>query len=180
MMIPWLPLFLSGVLSVAPATSHPEVTDPSVPYGALLNEPLRRVRSVDRQLTALMSSGLKRSATFADLVAGVNASDVIVYIQRVNQLAPTIAGQLLIVPVPHEQRYLRIQIVSGLSPDDTISLIGHELRHALEVAAAPQVKDQKGLMELYQKIGEPGGRIHSFDTRAAQNAGRRVRSELAG
>ena len=64
------------------------------------------------------------------------------------------------MPVPHEQRYVRIQIVNHLSPEDTIALIGHELRHALEVAAAPEVRDQKGLMELYQRIGEPGGKSH--------------------
>jgi hypothetical protein len=118
--------------------------------------------------------------TFGDLVAAVNASDVIVYIQRVDRLAPTIAGQLVIVPVAHEQRYLRIQVLDHLSPDDTIALIGHELRHALEVAAAPEVRDQKGLTALYQRIGQPGGMTHSFDTRAAQNTGRRVKKELVG
>ena len=179
-MIAWLPVFLSGVLSLSPAPSRTEVPDASVPYGAALNEPLRRVRSVDPQIIALMRQGLRRSVTFADLVAAVNASDVIVYIERVNQLAPTIAGQLVIVPVPHEQRYVRVQIINHLSPEDTIALIGHELRHALEVAAAPEVRDRKGLMELYQRIGEPGGQVHSYDTRAAQNTGRRVRSELAG
>jgi hypothetical protein len=179
-MIAWLPVFLSGVLSLSPATTGRETSDAPTPYGALLHEPLRRVRSVDPQVIALILEGLKRSNTFADLVAAVNASDVIVYIQRVNQLAPTIAGQLVIVPVPHEQRYLRIQIINHLSPNETIALIGHELRHALEVAAAPEVRDQRGLMELYQRIGEPGGRVHSYDTRAAQNTGRRVRNELAG
>jgi hypothetical protein len=187
-MIAWLPVFLSGVLSLSPA-AHP--ADPTnapappgallpAPYAALLSDPLRRVRSVDSQITALMLEGLKRSVTFSDLVAAVNASDVIVYIQRVNSLAPTIAGQLMIVPVPHAQRYLRIQILDHLSPDETIALIGHELRHALEVAAAPDVRDQRGLMLLYQRIGEPGGSVHSFDTRAAQNTGRRVKAELAG
>ena len=118
--------------------------------------------------------------TFGDLVAAVNASDVIVYIQRVERLAPTIAGQLMIVPVPNAQRYLRIRLLDHLSPDETIALIGHELRHALEVAAAPEVRDQKGLTALYERIGEPGGRTHSFDTRAAQNSGRRVKRELVG
>ena len=98
-MIAWLPVFLSGVLSLSPATSGTDVSDASVPYGAALNDPLRRVRSLDPQIIGLMREGLKRSVTFADLVAAVNASDVIVYIQRVNQLAPTIAGQLVIVPV---------------------------------------------------------------------------------
>ncbi len=44
-MIAWLPVFLSGVLSLAPATSRTDASDASVPYGAALNEPLRRVRS---------------------------------------------------------------------------------------------------------------------------------------
>jgi hypothetical protein len=179
-MIAWLPVFLSGVVSLGPAAVRPAAHDASVPYGALLNEPLRRVRTVDARVTSLIEEGVRRSVTFADLVAAVNASDVIVYIQRVNRLAPTIAGQLVIVPVPHAQRYLRVQILDNLSPDETIALIGHELRHALEVAAAPDVRDQKGLIALYRRIGEPGGQVHSFDTRGAQNSGRRVRMELVG
>ena len=179
-MIVWLPALVCGVLSLSPATARPAVTDVSVPYGALLNQPARRVRSVDAHLTRLIEDGLRRSVTFGDLVAAVNASDVIVYIQRVERLAPTIAGQLMIVPVPNAQRYLRIQVLDHLSPNETIALIGHELRHALEVAAAPEVRDQKGLTALYERIGEAGARTHSFDTRAAQNTGRRVKRELVG
>jgi hypothetical protein len=178
-MIAWLPVLLSGVLCLAPGPAR-SVPDPSVPYGALLNEPLRRVRTVDAHLMLLIEEGLKRSVTFGDLLVALNASDVIVYIQRVSRLEPTIAGQLMIVPVPTAQRYLRIQVLERLSPDDTIALMGHELRHALEIAAAPEVRDQKGMIELYRRIGEPGGRVHTFDTRAAQNAGQRVKRELAG
>jgi hypothetical protein len=127
-----------------------------------------------------MEEGLRRSVTFADLVAAVNATDVIVYIQRVDKLPPTIAGQLMIVPVPNAQRYLRIHVLDRLAPYDTIALIGHELRHALEVAAAPDVRDHRGLTQLYKRIGTAGGQSHSFDTPAAQNSGRRVRQELAG
>jgi len=146
----------------------------------MLNDAYRRVRAADTHIKRLLEEGVKRSVTFGDLVAAVNASDVIVYIQRVDRLGPTIAGQLMIVPVPNAQRYLRIQVLDHLSPDETISLIGHELRHALEVAAAPDVRDQRGLIELYERIGERGGMVHTFDTRAAQNTGRRVRRELVG
>ena len=66
-------------------------------------------------------------------------------------------------------------MLDHLAPDETIALIGHELRHALEVAASPDVRDQAGLTKLYKRIGEPAGCAHSFDTRAAQNTGRRVR-----
>jgi hypothetical protein len=180
-MIAWLPVLVVGVLSLSPAAADPAGSKPKpVPYAALLEDPFRRVRTTDAHIKSLIEQGLRRSVTFGDLVAAVNASDVIVYIQRVNKLAPAIAGQLMIVPVPNQQRYLRIQILDHLSPSDTIALIGHELRHALEVAAAPDVRDQKGLKELYERIGQAGGQVHSFDTRAAQHSGRQVKMELAG
>ena len=179
-MMVWLPLLVSSVLSLSGTDPRPATNDASIPYGALLTEPSRRVRTVDARIAHLIEQGVKRSVTFGDLIAAVNASDVIVYIQRVERLAPSVAGQLMIVPVPNAQRYLRIQLLDHLSPDDTIALIAHELRHVLEVAAAPDVRDQKGLAALYERIGQPGGMTHSFDTRAAQNTGRRVKRELVG
>jgi len=183
-MIVWLPVIVSGALLLGPTTPAAApaaaVNDVPVPYGAMLNDAYRRVRAADNHIKRLLEEGVKRSVTFGDLVAAVNATDVIVYIQRVDRLGPTIAGQLMIVPVPNAQRYLRIQVLDHLSPEETISLIGHELRHALEVATAPDVRDQQGLIELYERIGERGGMVHTFDTRAAQNTGRRVRRELVG
>jgi hypothetical protein len=81
------------------------------------------------------------------------------------------------VPGPNNSKP-RIQVLDCIASDATIALIGHELQHAAEVAAAPDVKDQAGLASLYKRIGEPGGLAHSFDTRAAQNTGQRVRLEL--
>ena len=116
-MIDWLPVFLSGVLYAlaARAAGRRSLTAP-VPYAALLDGPLRRVRAADRHVKSLIEQGIRRSVTFRDLVAAVNASDVIVYIQRVDRLPPTVAGQLMIVPVPNAQRYLRIQVLDRLSP----------------------------------------------------------------
>src|SRR6476620_9353678 len=183
-MIVWLPVIVSGALLLGPTTpaAAPAVAVNDVPgtYGAMLNDVYRRVRAADNHIKRLLEEGVKRSVTFGDLVAAVNATDVIVYIQLVDRLGPTISGQLMIVPVPNAQRYLRIQVLDHLSPEETISLIGHELRHALEVATAPDVRDQQGLIELYERIGERGGMVHTFDTRAAQNTGRRVRRELVG
>jgi hypothetical protein len=128
----------------------------------------------------LIVDGVKRSATFADLIAAVNTSDVIVYVETVDRLAPRVAGHLLLVPVVNGQRYLRIQVRSDLTPDEAIAILGHELQHALEVAAAPDVRDQQGLVRLYQRIGERGAQEHAFDTLAAQQTGRQVKTELAG
>jgi hypothetical protein len=61
---------------------------------------------------------------------------------------------------------------------ELIALIGHELRHALEVAQVPDVRDESALVRLYERIGQRSVKGHEYDTNAAQDAGRAVRKEL--
>lgn len=166
----WLaPALLSTTLAAAP--------DPT----AALTAPDRRVRSTDRHIIGLLHKGVARSKTFAELVTALNTTDVIVYIERVPTLPTTLAGRLLLLPITGHQRYLRIQVRGDLSPIELIALIGHELRHALEIAEHPAVRDESAMLTLYQRIGHPStGALHTFDTQAAQTAGRQVRMELAG
>jgi hypothetical protein len=72
---------------------------------------------------------------------------------------------------------VRIQLALRGSPDESIALLGHELQHAIEIAEAPEVYDEPGLVKLYQRIGVRGG-LHVYDTLAAQEMGRAVRKEL--
>jgi hypothetical protein len=60
-----------------------------------------------------------------------------------------------------------------------LSVAGHELQHALEVAAHPEVRDAATLGTLYEKIGIGMAHRGRFDTVAAQQAGRKVRNELS-
>lgn len=163
-----VPALLTAALAAAPAGDT-----------ALLSSPDRRVRSTDRRIMELIHTGVERSATFAQLVTLLNATDVIVYIERVATLPNTLAGRMLLLPMAHQQRYLRIQVRADLSPNELIALIGHELRHALEIAEDATVRDQSSMLTLYQRIGHrSAGTMHTFDTFAAQDAGRQVRSEL--
>ena len=166
----WLvPVLLTTTLAATP--------DPS----SALSAPDRRVRSTDRRIVKLLHMGMERSKTFAELVTALNTTDVIVYIERVPTLPTTLAGRLLLLPITRNQRYLRIQVRGDLSPVELISLIGHELRHALEIAEHPGVRDDSAMTALYQRIGHPStGALHTYDTQAAQTAGRQVRMELAG
>ena len=166
----WLaPVLLSMTLAPAP--------DPH----SVLSAPDRRVRSTDHYVLELLHKGVARSKTFSALVTALNTTDVIVYIERVPTLPTSLAGRLLLLPVAGSQRYLRIQIRGDLSPIELISLIGHELRHALEIAEHPAVRDESAMLTLYQRIGQPStGALHTYDTEAAQTAGRRVRMEMAG
>jgi hypothetical protein len=158
-------------------TTLATASDPPSPLSA----PDRRVRSTDRRIVELLHRGVERSKTFAELVTALNTTDVIVYIERVSTLPTTLAGRLLLLPMAGNQRYLRIQVRGDLSPVELIALIGHELRHALEIAEHPGVRDESAMLTLYQQIGHPStGALHTYDTQAAQTAGRQVRLELAG
>jgi len=68
---------------------------------------------------------------------------------------------------------------SGLS----LHMLGHELRHAIEIADAPQVVDRRTLAGLYQGIGFPTCARTTdvsgeFATGTALEAGERVHREL--
>ena len=89
-------------------------------------------------------------------------------------------GRITIVPIPGKERYLRIQIRHDLPKRAAIALIGHEMRHALEIAAAAHVRDVGGSIKLYEEIGHSSGGEHTYDTVAAQDTGRKVLSELVG
>ncbi len=176
-MVSLLPAIITGAMLLTAPTDPPP---PSVPTPAftLLASPDRRVRAADARVQDMLAAGFQRSATFARLLSTLNASDVIVYVERVMTLPHDTLGRLTMVPVSNRQRYLRIQIRSDLAMTEAIALIGHEMRHALEVADVPAVRDAEGMIKLYRSIGHSSGGDHVYDTTAAQDTGRQVRREL--
>jgi hypothetical protein len=178
---------LSGVLAVAilvctsreaaPAGAMPPLSRSQV--RAIMESPTRHVRAVDKRMAAIVADGMRCSATFAQLVLALDRSDVIVYIEATRSLPATLSGRLMLAAGSEGQRYLRIQITPQSHPYDLIALVGHELRHAIEVAESPDVRDEASLIALYQRIGHTEG-PHHYDTLAAQDTGRQVRTELRG
>ena len=67
-------------------------------------------------------------------MARLEHSDVIVYIEEVPRLPGGLEGRMMMLPLSHGQRYVRIQIALRGAPDDSVALLGHELQHATEVA----------------------------------------------
>lgn len=169
-MLSLLPLLLSATLG-SPAAAD-------LATYALLDAPERHVRTTDRYVQRLLTTGVKRSPTLVSLITHLNASDVIVYVEAVQTLPTTLAGRLLLLPLTNQQRYLRIQITMSGTQDELIALIGHELRHAVEVADAPDVRNESGLVRLYKRIGVRNGTPHCYETEAAQTTARIVRREL--
>jgi hypothetical protein len=167
-------MMLAAVSGAAPPPSIPS------PVYHLLVSPERRLRAADSRVQEILQDGVRRSSTFAALVAEVNRTDVIVYVERLMTLPKETIGRLTIVPGAQAQRYLRIHIRADLTRNEAIALVGHEMRHALEVAEAPDVHDAAGLIRLYRRIGHSSGGEHTFDTVAAQDTGHQVRRELNG
>ena len=162
---------LSTVLMLAMAATAP------VSPSATLEAPTRHIRTLYPAVTSLLKDGFFRSPTFARLVARLERSDVIVYVEMLPHMPPGIEGRLMMMPRAHGTRYVRIQIGMKGSVPDTIGLLAHELQHATELADAPDVADMASFVALYERIGQRSG-WHQYETAAAQDAARQVRSEI--
>ena len=179
---------LSGVLACALVVAFARDAAPASEYApmtadevrAFMSAPDRHVRGADKAMAAAIAAGMRRSGTFAHLVLALNKSDVIVYIESGRALPTSIVGRLLLAAGPEGIRYLRIQVSGHPTSNDMIALVGHELRHALEVAESPEVRDEASLIALYERIGHPSTGTHQYDTAAAQDTGRQVKAELKG
>jgi hypothetical protein len=163
---------------VSPVRTGPLPRPSDVEIDALLHSPERRVRTTDGRLAKMLEIGARKSQTFAGLLVALDRTDVIVYIEPAKAMPSKLDGRLLLLPVSNHQRYLRIQVRAGLGREELVALIAHELRHALEVADEPDVRDQAAMITLYERIGETSWGLHAYDTAAARSTGRQVRTEL--
>jgi len=169
-MLSFVPLMLSAMLALPAAAPLTE--------SAVLESPTRHIRTADASMKSLLKRGFRKSPAFATLVRRLQHSDVIVYVEEVPRLPSALEGRLVMLPVAHGQRYVRIQIALRGAPEDWMSVLGHELQHAVEVAEAADVRDQAGMIRLYERIGLRGGE-HVYDTDAAREMGRTVRREIS-
>ncbi len=138
------------------------------------------VRSSVPRLAALLTRGVECSSTVRHLVATLDASDVIVYIEP-KQRRPSLSGYLShqIVTVAGI-RYLRIYVEMQGAERQLISLIGHELQHAVEVAQAADARTSADLTRVFDRLGVSLG-CHAadcYETRAARDVERAIRREL--
>ena len=145
------------------------------PVNGQSDSPAVRPESAD--IRALIASGMDRSATFRDLNTRLDNTDVIVYV-RFSRCAPSIPACLAWIPAGAGSRRLLIRIDRfDRSTDDLTALLAHELQHANEVAAAPDITD----LASFQKSFASRGWKHrdGFETEQAKNITRRVASELS-
>jgi hypothetical protein len=140
------------------------------------------VRTNDSRMRAAIADGIGGSPFFRDLVAHLDASDVIVYAESDCAMPPPLSGRLTFMSSAGGRRYVMVRIACGLAGRAQIAMLGHELRHAVEIADDDFVVDEATLTVAYQRIGfastvmRPGA---GYDSRAAIEAGRRVWDELS-
>jgi hypothetical protein len=165
-----VPVLLAAFIATAPLRADD-----------LDEEPKPRLRVTDRHVRALIADGAAQSPFFRALIGQLERSNVVVYV-RCGRLPSRLDGQLTFVSAAGGLRYVLVQIAWDRPAQRKIATIGHELQHALEIAALPAIVDQASLAREYQRIGferERGIELATrFDTEAAVRAGERVWKEL--
>ena len=138
------------------------------------------IRTTDRRLLRLVHDGARISGTFRGLIERLRHSDVVVYLECAGSGS---SGRLAFVSAAGGRRYVHVRVARMLSSDQQIALLGHELRHAVEIADAPDIVDEASLARAYQRIGFLNPALATritFDTEAAVDAGYQVLRELLG
>jgi hypothetical protein len=142
----------------------------------------RHVRATEPRILVLIDAGVSRSATFGRLVATLNDSDVIVYIE------PKLKRQALGGYLAHnivaqgEYRYLHIAVEISGSQRRLVSLLAHELQHAVEVAQTPDVRDAASLERMFSRLAIKFGcgGTTCYETQAAKDVEDIVSREWKG
>ena len=138
-----------------------------------------RVRPLGESAVLAVERGIAHSPTFRDLVARLERSDVVVYVSVEPRPEGKCPGATRFITAAKYSRFLHISIDRGLPSKEMIALLAHELRHAIEIAEAPAVRDRDSFRAYYEQLGFHNEHMGTFDSRAARETGRRVRAELA-
>jgi hypothetical protein len=137
-----------------------------------------RVRSSDRALGDLIDRATHASKTFGQLLASIETTNGIVYVEPGKCSHGVHACLQMWMKVSGPNRFLRIQIDrSTRHPDiETMSLIGHELQHAIEALGDETVRDGVTMFNFFKRFAPTDN--NRFETTAAVNVGNAVYDEL--
>jgi hypothetical protein len=133
------------------------------------------------ELTAAIVAGCRCSATFQRIVARLDLSADVVYVNwaRNGTLPRLVEAAFLpnVTAAPDGTRYLWVIVRRGLSGEYLSSVIAHELQHALEVAEDPTLRTAAAVEERFAR-DQRGNGSHILETDAAVGIGRTVYDEL--
>ena len=127
-------------------------------------------------VNGLIAEGMANSGTFAGIASQLLTSNVIATVEPALQLQTGLSGYMAFITRTPTRRYVRIYFNPKLQRHQSIAIIGHELRHALEVAMHPEVVNQSTLRAMYAVVGRGEG--DRWDSEGAVEAGRTILREL--
>jgi len=113
------------------------------------------------------------------MVERLRQSDVVVYIECSGPAGD--GGRLAFMSAVGGYRDLHVRVARLSHEDQQVAMLGHELRHAVEVADAPAIVDADTLAREYTRIGYVNPRVVNrlaFDSEAAVQAGHAVLREM--
>jgi hypothetical protein len=157
------------VLFAFPIQSHGESMPQSVP----------RIRVQSRRLRTKLAHVIDRSPTLRGIVGEIEQSNVIAYVMCEHFASVTLEGRTAWEAAGPDARYVRVSIDCMLQDQRLVAVLGHELQHVAEIAAAPDVVDSRTFAKLFRSIGFSCGGSSSerFETEKARDTGERVRQE---
>ena len=149
---------------------------------APVNAAVSHVRAVSEHARQLIADGMNRSPTIARLVSALNASDVIVFVDtRVDPNIPT--AETMLMTTTRSVRYVHVILNARLTLDQRVEYLGHELQHAVEIAADDCAVDGPSVRRRFATIGRelPGTvyGVKSFETDEARRVSLAVRRDLS-
>lgn len=169
-------LMAAGLAVIALPSHSAADQQPGPAEPALLSH--SRVRAFDKVALQVLQAAVACSPTVARMVTDLQTSDLIVGIEA-HPFRTKVAGELRILAAAGGVRHVRIRLQTPNSMENLLWILGHELHHAMEVAGAPEVRDQATQRAFFVRSGwerEGGGR---FETEGAVEAGRLVAREVA-
>ena len=129
----------------------------------------------------LVDEAARRSPIVQELIDLLQEQDVTVYVRGRTFPQADLEGRVTLLSRVGSHRYLVIELANGRSELAQMATLGHELFHALEIAAAPAVVNAETLADLYSRIGtktNDSGGLRTFETEAAAAAGVLARRQL--
>lgn len=153
----------------------------SVVMAASSDDHVTHIRTADPAIRSLVGEAWLRSATFRKLLDTLEASDVVVYIRADPTLPQWLDARTSFVTTATGTRYLEVAFKPNEDVLLTMTLIGHELGHACEVAADASIVDVTSMGTRYLANGDDvrmRGDRTLVETDYAVQIGKQVRREL--
>src|SRR5437870_476100 len=140
---------------------------------------MKRIRTDSTYLQTVVADAADRSPTLRAIVQQINASNVIVHVTCEHLNSSMLQGRTMWVSSVAGVRYLRVQVECMLTRPELVAILGHELQHVAEIAAAADVVDRRSFARLFNTIGFSTCHFpEPYETPGALRAGDRVRQEF--